>query len=170
LASWQFGSWQISLARDDVVLVARVSTSLDAAPSFVWEAVKRLDTFRYVTRGVLGFRVAGDPGELRKGMVVRGRLLFFHAIPAWMHEIRVLEVDESRMEILTSEGGGPVSNWGHRITVAPAGGRTRYTDEIEIDAGAITPLVWAYAHVFYRYRQARWRRLARTLPRVAPAG
>jgi len=41
--------------------------------------------------------------------------------------------------------------------------RSHYTDEIDIGAGALTPFVWAYAHLLYRYRQWRWRRLARTL-------
>jgi hypothetical protein len=147
-------------------MIARVSTVLDASPPAAWEAVKRLDTFRYVTRGVLGYRAPdGTPDDLREGMVVRGRLYFFHVLPAWSHEIRVVRVDEDAREILTSENGGPVKNWGHLILVEPGPqpGRCRYTDEIDIRAGVLTPLVWAYAHVFYRYRQARWRRLARTL-------
>ena len=147
-------------------MIARISTDLDAPPAAVWEAVKRLDTFRYVTRGVLGYRVTeGTPDDLREEMVVRGRLYFFHVLPAWTHSIRVLRVDEQAHEILTSENGGPVKNWGHLIRVqhGPEPGRSHYTDQIDIRAGALTPLVWAYAHVFYRYRQARWRRLARKL-------
>jgi hypothetical protein len=147
-------------------MIARVSTTLDAPPPAVWATVKRLDTFRYVTRGVLGYRVPeGTPGDLHEGMVVRGRLLFFHVLPAWKHEIRVVRVNEDEREILTSENGGPVKSWGHliRVELGPEPGRSRYTDQIDIRAGILTPLVWAYAHVFYRYRQARWRRLARTL-------
>jgi hypothetical protein len=147
-------------------MIARISTDLDAPPAAVWEAVKWLDTFRYVTRGVLGYRVTeGTPDDLREEMVVRGRLYFFHVLPAWTHSIRVVRVDEQAREILTSENGGPVENWGHLIRVqhGPEPGRSRYTDQIDIRAGVLTPLVWAYAHVFYRYRQARWRRLARTL-------
>src|SRR5215208_3560345 len=148
------------------LVIARVSTSLDAPAAAAWETVKRLDTFRYVTRGVLGYRVAqGTPDDLREGLVVRGRLLFFHVLPAWNHEIRVVRVDDEAREILTSENGGPVKNWGHtiRVETGQEPGRCRYTDEIDIRAGLLTPLVWAYAHIFYRYRQARWRRLARTL-------
>jgi hypothetical protein len=33
----------------------------------------------------------------------------------------------------------------------------------------LTPLVWAYAQLFYRYRQMRWRRLAGSL-RDQPSG
>jgi hypothetical protein len=41
-------------------------------------------------------------------------------------------------------------------------GRCRYSDEIEVRAGALPPLVWLYAQLFYRYRQRRWRRLERS--------
>jgi len=145
-------------------LVVRVSTELDTSADAAWNAVKRIDTFRYVTRGVLDYRTAQDtPAELREGMVVRGRLFFFHVLPTWRHEIRVARVDDGTREIRTTESGGPVTKWGHRISIEPRGERARYTDEIEIAAGVLTPLVWLYAQVFYRYRQARWQRLARKL-------
>lgn len=146
-------------------MIVRVSTDLACSADAAWAAVQRLDTFRYVTRGLLGFRIPeGTPEELEEGMVARGRLLFFHVLPAWNHEIRAVRVDRDAREILTSEHGGPVSNWGHLIKVDPVTeNRCRYTDQIEIEAGLLTPLVWAYAHLFYRYRQARWRRLAQKL-------
>lgn len=143
----------------------RVSTELDAPPDRVWETLKKADTLRYITRGLLGFRPLGPvPDTLGGGEVVRVRLLFFHVIPAWAHEIRIVSVDENARRIETREHGGGVKTWNHRLTVEPAGpGRSRYTDRIEIDAGPMTRLVWAYANLFYRYRQWRWRRLARGL-------
>jgi hypothetical protein len=54
-----------------------------------------------------------------------------------------------------------VSKWDHWITVESAPEGCRYTDRIEIEAGALTPLVWAFAWVFYRHRQRRWQRLVR---------
>ena len=61
--------------------------------------------------------------------------------------------------------------WSHRITVDDEGwGSTRYLDEIEIAAGVLTPFVWVYAQLFYRYRQWRWRRLARRLAADQPSG
>jgi ligand-binding SRPBCC domain-containing protein len=146
-------------------LIVHVSTDLDAPPDRVWEALKKVDTLRYITRGLLGFRPLGPVADtLRGGEVVRVRLLFFHVIPAWAHEIRIVGVDEEAHVIETREHGGGVKTWNHTLTVEPAGdGRSRYTDRIEIDAGATTRLVWAYANLFYRYRQRRWRRLARGL-------
>ena len=65
------------------------------------------------------------------------RLLFFGFIPAWWHEIHIVRLDDIEREILTSEHGGAVKKWSHRITVDERGPwRSYYTDEIEIGAGA----------------------------------
>jgi hypothetical protein len=127
--------------------------------------VKQPETLRYITKGLLGFRPEGElPARFSAGTVVRVKLLFFGFIPGWMHEIRIARLDEAHREIETTEHGGSVKRWNHRITVDERGPwRSRYTDEIDIDAGLVTPLIWAYAHLFYRYRQWRWRRLARSL-------
>ena len=54
-----------------------------------------------------------------------------------------------------------VARWDHWITVESAPGGCRYTDKVDIQAGIFTPLVWAFAWVFYRHRQRRWQRLVR---------
>lgn len=146
-------------------MIARISTELDAPAEAVWTALKRKATFLHVTRGFMGFRGAREwPEEWREGSEVRARLLFFHLIPGWEHKLRVIRIDEDKREIVSSEQGGFVETWNHALRVEPIRAtRSRYTDEIEIRAGFLTPLVWAFAHVFYRYRQMRWRELARLL-------
>jgi hypothetical protein len=136
-----------------------------------WDTVKQPETLRYVTKGLLGFRPEGElPKHFNAGETYRVKLLFFGFVPAWWHEIRIERLDDAEREILTSEGGGAVKEWRHRITVDERGPwRSWYTDEIAIKAGVLTPLVWAYAQLFYRYRQMRWRRLARRLA-DQPAG
>ena len=158
-------------------MLVRVTTRLPVRADLAWDTVKRTGTLRYVTRGLLGFRVEGhEPERLAEGDTYRLRLLFFGVLPAWRHEIFVARVDEQAREIRTEEHGGPVREWRHRITVDDEGwGCTRYTDELEISAGPLTPLVWLYTQLFYRYRQMRWRRLARRLSEQAssngqPAG
>jgi hypothetical protein len=146
-------------------MLVRVSTRLPIPADVAWDTVQRVDTLRYVTRGLLGFRMDGAvPERLFQGDTYRLRLLFFGVLPAWRHEIHVVSVDQSAHEIRTEERGGPVRTWRHRIAVDGEGwGATRYLDEIEVAAGPLTALVWLYAQVFYRYRQRRWRRLARKL-------
>jgi len=147
------------------IVIARISTSLDTDAERAWRAVQRKSTFLYVTKGVLGIADADRyPEEWHAGDVVRARLVFFGFLPGWMHELRLVRVDGERRELYTNERGGVLSAWNHCITVEPAGAtRCRYTDEIDMDAGLLTPLVWLYAHIFFRYRQMRLRRLARTL-------
>ena len=56
-----------------------------------------------------------------------------------------------------------ISKWDHWITVAPdKDGGTRYSDEVDVSAGAVTPFIWAFAQIFYRHRQRRWRGLAKS--------
>lgn len=57
-----------------------------------------------------------------------------------------------------------IRKWDHWITITPnPDGTTCYRDEVDISAGILTPIVWAFAHLFYSHRQRRWRALARTL-------
>jgi hypothetical protein len=130
-----------------------------------WEAVKKPETLRYITKGLLGFRAETElPQHYDAGKTYRVRLLFFGFIPAWWHEIRIVQLDDTHREILTDERGGAVKEWRHRITVDERGPwKSHYADEIKIAAGPLTPFVWAYAQFFYRYRQRRWRKLARTM-------
>ena len=146
-------------------MIVRITTDLDASAEKIWALLRRKRTFLHVTRGVIGIRDADDwPTEQREGMVMRGRLWIFHVVPIWVHEINVESVDEHRREARTSEHGGPVQRWQHLLKVEPlADGRTRYTDEVTIDAGVLTPLVWVFAHGLYRYRHKRWRSLAKVI-------
>ena len=51
--------------------------------------------------------------------------------------------------------------WDHRVREPPLGeGRCRYFDEVEIEAGPLTAVVWLFARWFYRHRQRRWQAVA----------
>lgn len=153
-------------------MVARISTELGAPVEAVWALVKRKETLLYVTRGVMGLPDAGAwPEEWREGVEVAGRVRLFHVLPGWEHSMRAVSLDEQRRELRTQERGGFVKRWDHLLKAeALPGGRTRYTDEITIEAGALTPVVWAFANAFYRYRQARWRVMARLLGDLPVSG
>jgi ligand-binding SRPBCC domain-containing protein len=147
----------------DCDLRVKISSVLNAPADKVWALVKRSDTLFFVTRGFLGFSGADSfPTEWREGSTETTRLLFFGLVPAWKHSITFQEVDASKRVILTKEGGGLVPVWNHLIQVAPGQSETCiYTDDVEVRAGVLTFLVWLYAHIFYRYRQYRWRTLLR---------
>ena len=79
----------------------------------------------------------------------------------------VAEIDDRERRLSSDESGGPIRSWRHDIIVEPLdGGRCRYTDVIHIDAGALTTSVVAFARLFYRERQRRWRSIAPVLAGV----
>ena len=83
-------------------------------------------------------------------------------LPLGWQEIRITRpTPTGETRHLRDAGRGALARrWDHLITVAPAGpGRTRYTDRVEVEAGWLTPAVWAFARLFYAHRQRCWRRL-----------
>lgn len=107
--------------------------------------------------------VAGESGS--------GWLLAFGVVPAYRHTIEVVTADEATGTIATHEHGGVLRAWDHTLQVEPLGpGRSRYRDTVRIDAGRLTPLVATLAVGIYRYRQRRWRALARRHLAVPPPG
>lgn len=139
---------------------ARIETVLAAHPDAVWEMVKRSSTLVYVTRGLLAFEGAEHfPSRWTEGNQVDTRLRFFGFLPAWRHRLQIARVDDDKRVIQTLEGGGFVDTWDHRIEVEQADGGTRYVDDVEIEAGPFTAVIWLYAKALYRYRQRRLKKL-----------
>jgi hypothetical protein len=146
------------------MVTVRRTTSLPIAADAAFALALKPATFAYVARGVLRVPAlaAYDGDFAAPGAQASGRLWWLGVIPAWTHHLRVLAVEDHA--IRTAERGGPVRTWNHRLSFAPTSPTTcDYTDEIEIDAGPMTPLVAAYARAFFALRQARWRQLARVL-------
>lgn len=141
---------------------ATIQTTLPYSAAEAWQMLLQRDAFLYITRGMLGFKGAEAwPEFFEEGQVIETRLLFFSFIPAWKHTLRLARVDHENMEIASREEGGFVRRWNHRKWIEEKSERSCLcTDEIDIDAGLLTWLIWAYAHIFYRYRQRRMRQMA----------
>jgi hypothetical protein len=91
------------------------------------------------------------------------RLSLFGFLPAGDHRITLVTIDRAANLIESKESGALSPVWNHTIRFRPLGdGRLHYTDEIEIQAGLLTGVVWAFAHVFYRHRERRWRTFLRS--------
>jgi len=144
---------------------AAIRTTLPVPPAKAWQMLLQRDAFLYATRGMLGFEGAEDwPATFQEGQLIETRLILFNVIPAWKHALHLVRVDHDAMEMASKEGGGLIRRWDHRKWIGEAAPNVcAYTDEIEIEAGPLTVLIWAYAHVFYRYRQWRMRRFAKRL-------
>ncbi|MGP0100779.1 MAG: hypothetical protein ACLPUT_04040 [Solirubrobacteraceae bacterium] len=102
------------------------------------------------------------PERVTEGDEIVVRLRFLGLLPGWAHTIRVERL--APQEIVTHEHGGPVNMWNHHLAFQPTTPTScRYTDTVEVRAGLATPVAVLCAHLIYRYRQARWRALARVL-------
>lgn len=62
---------------------------------------------------------------------------------------------------MRDNGSGDLARrWDHRIIIVPNGETfCTYVDDVEVEAGLLTPFVWRFARLFYAHRQRRWRRL-----------
>ena len=143
---------------------ATIQTRLNTDANSAWQLVKRSDTFVRIVRGMLGVSGVRDfPDQWQSGQQINTRLWFFHFLPRWVQHLTFVSVDDDRRELETNEHGGLVPAWKHRIHVEENGSESEsclYTDEIDVRASILTPLVWLYCHVFFRYRQSRLRKLA----------
>ena len=145
-----------------------VSTLLDAKPERVWEELQRPALLEYVAAPLVAF----DPVDLEafpqrwEEDEYRVAMLLFGVIPLGEQTI-----DVSRQRVDDTEGnqsyqlrdggtGKLVSVWDHLISVRETpDNKTVYTDEVDVEAGVLTPLVFLFAVVFYRHRHRRWRKL-----------
>jgi len=76
------------------------------------------------------------------------------------HTIQLINIDRSENKIESTESGLIARVWNHTIQLQGIEeNRVYYTDIIEVKAGLLTPLIWGFAHLFYRHRQRRWRKL-----------
>ncbi len=137
-----------------------VSTVLTAPVERVWSLLETPDLLAHVARPLVTFEPL-DPPALPERWVdgpYRVRMRVFGVVPI-EHTI-VISRDDAARSIRDNGHGRLVPTWDHLITIAPLeGAATRYTDRLEVRAGALTPFVWAFAWLFYRHRQRRWRRL-----------
>jgi hypothetical protein len=110
-------------------------------------------TFESIERGALD-----DPWQVGRTYDLKLRLLGI--IPLGRHCIRLVKIDKATNTIESRESGLLARVWNHTIRFSRQYESTvSYSDEIEIGAGLLTPIVWAFAHLFYRYRQWRWKSL-----------
>lgn len=150
-----------------------LSTPLDAPPEWVAAHLQSTAVFRHITAPLVHFSPPGDtvwprlwaPGNFE----VRMRLLGW--LPMGPQTVRIsieAPAEPGGWPTLRDNGeGGLMRRWDHRITLQPLpGGRTLYTDDIDVVArylpALMTPLSALFAQLFYRHRQRRWRRLARS--------
>lgn len=148
-----------------------VTCELQAPADVVWPAVKTPHAFVHVSKGMLRYPVSERlTRPWRSGDNIEGWVFLFGFVPFARHHLRIESIDDHTMTLTSMENGGVVRRWRHRLVAVPINERRcRYEDHIEIDAGLLTPVAAAFAVAFYKYRQRRWRDLARLLEAMTEA-
>jgi hypothetical protein len=140
---------------------------LDCPADTVWAEVHRPALLSEVAAPVLTFVPLDEatlPQVWRPHQTLRLRLYAFSIISLGEHSIFVESLDEDAREIRTREVDTLCRRWDHVIRVEDAGGgRSRYRDELIIEAGRLTFFVWLFASLFFRHRHRRWATVARRL-------
>lgn len=127
----------------------------------VRELLLKPSTFQYVSAPII--KIGGDlPPVWGPGTHVDLKLKLFGVLPMSRHSIEIVEADPAGGWARTREHSATMKVWNHELSVEPLGDSAcRYTDEIEMDAGAATPVAALFAKGFYAWRHLRWRRLVR---------
>ena len=144
-------------------MLARISTVFECNETQFWDKIIEPKSLQFVAAPLLRFEplVAGElDGEWIVGKTYVVRLYSFGFLPLGQHCIKIITIDRTTNTIESQESGSLARVWNHIIHFHPSGaGQLRYTDEIEIEAGVLTVFIWAFAHLFYRHRQRRWKKL-----------
>lgn len=142
---------------------AKVTTVMETTTEKLWDKISQPASLIYVSSPILKFvpiESTNMDSTWDADDEYRLKLYFMKIIPMGKHTIRFSVIDREANKIISQESGSLASVWNHTITFeAIDGERIRYTDTIEIGAGILTPLVWAFANWFYRHRQRRWAKL-----------
>lgn len=104
--------------------------------------------------------------QLNKPYILQLYLLKF--IPLGEHRITLIKIDKGVKRVIIQENRKLAKVWNHGIAfqeVEP--GKVHYTDEIEIQAGWLTPAIWLFANLFYRHSHRRWKILLKSERRRA---
>jgi hypothetical protein len=149
-------------------VIARITCELACTPQELWERIAQPTALQYVAAPLITFKPL-DPAVLEGpwtvGQVYPLTIALFGIVPLGRHDITVEVIDREQNLIVSKESGLLAKSWNHTISFQPIDSHTlTYTDEVEIIAGLLTPLIWSFAHIFYRHRQRRWKQLLQMDP------
>jgi hypothetical protein len=147
-------------------MMVDVSTVLNCPAAKAWNEVLKSSLLLHVIWPLARVVPIGAPFPERwsEGLTVQCKSYVFGVIPIGVRTLHFEKIDEKNYQIQSREHDPLIARWDHLVSIKPLDdNRSIYRDTIEIDAGSLTFVVVAWANWFYRYRQHRWRALAKTL-------
>ena len=146
-----------------------VQSVLSCPLESVWNEVQTTRLLVEVAAPLVAIRPlpgAQLPERWHEGETVKVRSYLFGIIPLGTRVVLFERIDPAAREMQTRESDPLIQRWDHIISLRPRGnGCCRNRDEIEIQAGWLTAVVWVFAQLFYRHRQRRWKAVAKRLNR-----
>lgn len=142
-----------------------LSTILAIPAPEAWQRVQTSALLQYVSAPVLAFTPL-EPASLPQvwaDRAYRVRMALFGLLPLGSQWIDISRptAGPQLFQLRDAGRGSLVRRWDHLISIeALTPGSCRYTERVEVEAGVLTPFIWAFAQLFYRHRQRRWRKLA----------
>lgn len=144
---------------------------LDCAADAAWRAIRSPDVFRAVSAPFTTFdslEPGGFPDSWPEGShLVRGKAFGLAAIGEQTIDLTFQEHPHGVRTVRDTGRGmsGPltlVTRWDHTMAVsALPGARTLYRDQLIVEAGLLTPLLWAGFWAFWQWRGMQISRLSR---------
>ncbi len=141
--------------------IVKVSSVFHADINEFWDKLQRLDTLQFIAAPFAAFELHEKTQvKWREGETFAFRLKLFGLFSLGTHTIRVVQFDKMTYTVYTIESNKSVPVWNHRIVLRKMDENTlHYTDEVELQAGWKSILVYWWSCTFYRHRQKKWRKL-----------
>lgn len=121
------------------------------SPERLWTLATDYGALARVMEGVVAFEGLPE-GRVQEGQKIDVMVSLFGKLPKQPYHMEVVECDDSRMVLRSSEKGAGVKEWRHTMSVTPAPGGSRLTDTIEIEAGLLTGAFALWARYLYGAR------------------
>lgn len=129
---------------------------------YLFQEIQKIENFFYITAPLIKF-VPCEPilSDTWQDGHYPMKMYLLSFIPLGKQSV-VIEQDEAHLRMRDNGKSERLDQWDHRIQVESIGeNRAKYTDCIDVEAGIWTlPVAW-FVHLFFRYRQYRWRKRIR---------
>lgn len=117
----------------------------------LWALVTDFGALKVVMKSIVTFEGLPE-GCAQTGQSFDVQVSLFGLLPRRPYHMEVLECDNARMVLRSSERGVGVKSWRHTINVVPTASGSHLCDQIDIDAGLFTPIVALWARRMLRAR------------------
>jgi len=144
-----------------IVVTSEFETNIEN----IWCKIQDVDSLREICNPRASFVFCDDSllvWEEGKSFLLK---VYLHKIiPLGKHTLNMIKIDKKSREIVSNEHNKAVQIWNHYIKMEDIhGSTTRYTDVVDLYAGFLTPVIAWWSLKFYKHRQRKWQKIARTL-------